>query len=72
MSRGQAKRTLALEGVDGLNPLMQGIAWDHDNAQALLDEHPSAYKPLEEVMEDQKDLCRPIHKLRPVLNYKGT
>ena len=72
MSRGQAKRTLSLEGVDGLYPLMQGIAWDHDNAQALLDEHPSAYKPLEEVMEDQKDLCRPIHRLRPVLNYKGT
>ena len=72
MSRGQAKRTLSVDGVDGLYALMQDIAWDHDNARALLDEHPSAYKPLDEIMEDQKDLCRPVHKLRPVLNYKGT
>ena len=72
MSRGQAKRTLSVDGVDGLYSLMQDIAWDHDNAQALLDEHPSAYKPLDAIMADQKDLCRPVHKLRPVLNYKGT
>ena len=71
MSRGQAKRTLSVDGVEGLYALMQDIAWDHDNAQALLDEHPLAYKPLEEVMEDQKNLCRPVRRLRPVLNYKG-
>ena len=36
-----------------------------------LDEHPAAYKDIDQVMEDQKDLCRPIHELRQVLNYKG-
>ena len=72
MSRGQAKRTLSVDGVDGLYALMEGIAWDHEIAQELLDEHPSAYKPLDAIMEDQQDLCRPVHKLRPVLNYKGT
>ena len=66
MSRGQAKRTLSVDGVDGLRALMENIAWDHENAQALLDEHPLAYKSLDAVMEDQKDLCRPIHRLRPV------
>ena len=50
---------------------MAGVAWNADDAVALMDEHPLAYKDIDQVMEDQKDLCRPIHRLRQILNYKG-
>jgi tRNA-splicing ligase RtcB len=71
-SRGAAKRELDLEGEQGLREYMAGVAWNVEDAKALMDEHPLAYKDIDQVMEDQKDLCRPIHKLRQILNYKGT
>ncbi|MGH3142031.1 MAG: RtcB family protein [Gaiellales bacterium] len=46
-------------------------AWQHASAQALLDEHPSAYKPIDVVMRDQADLVEIEHELRGVANYKG-
>ena len=69
MSRGQAKRELT---VDSLTKAMEGRVWDSYNARALLDEHPSAYKDIDMVMDDQKDLTKPIHTLRQIVNYKGT
>ena len=71
-SRTAAKKELSLDGVDGLYVLMEGKSWNVDQAKALLDEHPAAYKDIDQVMADQKDLCRPIHELHQVLNYKGT
>ena len=71
MSRGQAKRELPMDGVGGLHTLMEGIAWNVDDAKQLLDEHPLAYKDIYQVMADQKDLCRPVDQLRQVLNFKG-
>jgi len=71
-SRTAAKKELSVDGVDGLYAAMEGKAWNMSQAKALLDEHPKAYKDIDQVMEDQKDLCRPIHELRQVLNYKGT
>jgi tRNA-splicing ligase RtcB len=50
---------------------MEGKAWNHD-AEALLDEHPSAYKDVDEVMAAQADLVTVEHRLHQVLNYKGT
>lgn len=70
-SRGAARRELDLEGDQGLRQYMAGVAWNADDAVALMDEHPLAYKDIDQVMEDQKDLCRPIHRLRQILNYKG-
>jgi len=67
MSRRQAKRDLTTESLE---EAMAGKAWNQD-AQGLLDEHPSAYKSIDVVMEAQKDLVRPIHTLHQVLNYKG-
>lgn len=40
-------------------------------AGELVDEAPSAYKDIDQVMADQADLVRVIHKLRSVVNYKG-
>ena len=50
---------------------MKGKAWNFRDAKALLDEHPGAYKPIAQIMEDQKDLTTVVHKLRQIVNYKG-
>ena len=51
---------------------MAGRTWNADKAVQLLDEHPSAYKDIDEVMANQADLVGVTHTLRQVLNYKGT
>lgn len=43
-----------------------------DRAEALLDEHPAAYKDVDAVMAAQSDLVVVDHRLRQILNYKGT
>ena len=68
-SRKAARRTFT---VESLNEQMAGKAWNSRRARALLDEHPDAYKPIDQVMEDQKDLTRAVHTLRQIVNYKGT
>lgn len=68
MSRGQARRRL---DEAGLVEAMQGKAWNGD-ARALLDEDPRAYKDVDQVMADQRDLVAVEHTLTQVLNYKGT
>ena len=67
MSRSQAKRELTEES---LVEAMKGKAWNQD-AKGLLDEHPLAYKDIDQVMEAQKDLVEIVHTLRQVANYKG-
>jgi tRNA-splicing ligase RtcB len=69
MSRGQARRELS---VDTLRKAMDGKVWNDRQAVALLDEHPDAYKDIDQVMEDQKDLVQIDHRLTQVLNYKGS
>ena len=46
-------------------------AWQHASARELLDEHPSAYKPIDIVMRDQADLVEIEHELHGIANYKG-
>ena len=46
--------------------------WLSNRAQSLVDEIPSAYKDIDQVMADQADLVEIQHTLRQVLNYKGT
>jgi tRNA-splicing ligase RtcB len=48
---------------------MTGIAWGHSDA--FLDEHPDAYKPIDQVMADAADLVEIRHTLRQVVNVKG-
>ena len=68
LSRGAARRSLS---VASLRSEMAGRVWLEKNAEALLDEHPAAYKDIEQVMEDSKDLVTIEHRLSAVLNYKG-
>lgn len=68
MSRGQAKRELTAQS---LTEMMGSRVWNADRAANLVDEHPSAYKDIDQVMEDQRDLAEIQHTLRQVFNYKG-
>ena len=51
---------------------MAGKVWLAKRAGALVDEIPSAYKDIDQVMADQADLVEVLHTLHQVLNYKGT
>ncbi|GLW08275.1 RNA-splicing ligase RtcB [Microtetraspora sp. NBRC 13810] len=68
MSRSRAKRELS---AASLREAMRGRTWNADRAGALVDEHPEAYKPIDQVMADQRDLVEVQHTLRQVFNYKG-
>lgn len=68
MSRSAAKRSLS---VASLQEAMEGKTWNEVDADQLVDEHPLAYKDIDQVMEDQRDLVRPLHTLSQILNYKG-
>ncbi|GIH17439.1 RtcB family protein [Rugosimonospora africana] len=68
MSRTKARKELT--GAS-LAEAMAGRTWNADRAEALVDEHPAAYKPIDQVMADQRDLVEIRHTLRQVFNYKG-
>jgi tRNA-splicing ligase RtcB len=57
--------------VEQLAEAMAGIEWRAENAAAFLDEIPGAYKDIDQVMEDAKDLVTVDHTLRQILNVKG-
>ena len=57
--------------VEQLADAMAGIEWRAENAAAFLDEIPGAYKDIDQVMEDAKDLVTIDHSLRQMLNVKG-
>ena len=69
MSRSKARKTLSL---DQFAAAMGDAAWQHEHAEQLLDEAPSAYKPIDVVMRDQADLVEIAYELRALANYKGT
>jgi len=69
MSRRRARSTLSVEDFD---PVMGDTSWQREFAEQLLDEHPSAYKPIDVVMRDQADLVEVEHELHAIANYKGT
>jgi tRNA-splicing ligase RtcB len=68
MSRTEARKKLT---AASLTEAMGDRTWNADRAGALVDEHPEAYKSIDQVMEDQKDLVTVQHTLRQVFNYKG-
>jgi tRNA-splicing ligase RtcB len=48
---------------------MAGI--EYRDTDAFLDEIPAAYKDVEQVMEDAKDLVEIRHTLHQIVNVKG-
>lgn len=68
LSRSAAKKEYT---VEDLAREMEGKTWLADKAESLLDEIPSSYKDIDQVMADQQDLVEVQHTLHQVLNYKG-
>jgi tRNA-splicing ligase RtcB len=68
MGRNQARKTLSQEEF---RKQMAGKTWLDRDASRLLDEAPSAYKPIEQVIEDSADLIEPVTKISQFINYKG-
>ena len=66
MSRGEAKRQFS---VTDLAEQTAGVECRKDGG--VLDEIPGAYKPIEQVMEYQKDLVEIVAELKQVLCVKG-
>jgi tRNA-splicing ligase RtcB len=66
MSRGEAKRRFS---VADLAAQTAGVECRKD--AGVLDEIPAAYKPIDRVMEDQRDLVEIVAELRQVLCIKG-
>jgi tRNA-splicing ligase RtcB len=66
MSRAEAKARFTLEDHARATA---GIECRQD--QDVLDETPGAYKPIDAVMEAQRDLVEVVHTLRQVLCVKG-
>jgi tRNA-splicing ligase RtcB len=65
-SRSRARKEFTRAQLDAA---MEGIEWRHSDA--FLDEIPGAYKPIDVVMEDAKDLVEVRHTLRQIVNVKG-
>lgn len=66
MSRGKAKKTFTLED---LAKQTENVCCRKD--ASVLDEIPGAYKDIEQVMENQKDLVEIVATLKQVLCVKG-
>jgi tRNA-splicing ligase RtcB (3'-phosphate/5'-hydroxy nucleic acid ligase) len=67
MGRNEATRKLDLEREQNkMKGIIHGLHSRHD-----LDEAPGAYKDIDEVMAQQKDLVKIIIRLRPLAVIKG-
>ena len=68
LSRSQARKRLS---ADSLSAAMGNRTWNSERAEALVDEHPEAYKDIDTVMANQADLVTIEHTLGQIFNYKG-
>lgn len=65
-SRAEAKRRFTMKELE---EAMGNVSYRH--SKSLLDEIPMAYKDIDEVMENSKELVRIDHTLKQVVNIKG-
>jgi tRNA-splicing ligase RtcB len=66
MSRTEALKRISIEDHQKAT---EGVECYKGNE--VLDESPAAYKPIDLVMEAQRDLVEPVHKLKQILCVKG-
>lgn len=66
MSRTEAKRRFSLQDLVAQT---EGVECRKDDA--VIDEIPGAYKPIDQVMANQTDLVEVVHELKQVLCVKG-
>jgi tRNA-splicing ligase RtcB len=65
-SRGQARKQFSMKDFDAA---MAGI--EHRRSTVLLDELPGAYKDIDEVMANAKELVKVDYTLKQIINMKG-
>ena len=66
MSRTQAKHQFTCNDVQAQT---QGVECRKD--KGIIDEIPSAYKDIDQVMADQSDLVEIVHTLKQIVCVKG-
>ena len=66
MSRKKARNSFKMKDLD---KAMKGIEFRRSNV--LIDEIPGAYKDIDEVIENSKELIKVEHTLKQILNCKG-
>ena len=66
MSRRKARESFTMDDFDRL---MVGI--EVNRSEAFIDELPGAYKDIDLVMEQSKDLVEVLHTFRQIVNVKG-
>lgn len=66
MSRKQARTRYSRDELfETLNHVV------HNSTASTIDEICHAYKDVDDVVEQAAELCRPVHRLEPLLNVKG-
>ncbi|MCU0695969.1 MAG: RtcB family protein [Myxococcaceae bacterium] len=50
---------------------LRHVVFDVDRAESLVEEAPSVYRPIREVLEDEADLVEPVLRLEPLVVLKG-
>jgi len=65
-SRNEARKRFTMEDF---REQMQGIVCRH--SEKLIDELPQAYKDIDDVMDNSKDLVEIVHVLKQILSVKG-
>lgn len=68
MTRREARERI---GVDRFALAMRRVVHDARRTRALVEEAPDAYREIAEVLEDERDLVRPIRRLEPLAVLKG-
>lgn len=66
--RKQAERIFS---VEQLEIEMQGIEWSRHIADKLVDEGPYVYKPIQQILDDSRDLFDVYEELTAFVNIKG-
>ena len=65
-SRTEARKRFTMEDLE---KAMEGKEWRKTNA--FIDESPGAYKDIDVVMENAKELVKVVHTLTQIINVKG-
>jgi tRNA-splicing ligase RtcB len=68
LRRGEAHRRISIKQ---LRRELRGVYFDERLADRLRDEAPGAYKDIGAVMRAQRELTRVVHRLRPLIAFKG-
>jgi tRNA-splicing ligase RtcB len=66
MSRRQAFNKFTMRDLKN-----QTLGVEMQRRKAIIDEIPEAYKNIDQVMKDQKDLVDIVHTLKQIVNVKG-